>query len=183
MPSFYRCGNEVGDLIYSKSCGLSVAKLRFEPHKRYPTLPFESWSYCANKATSEPAHIRLPNLSHGCCFFGHAVYMKANNKPAPIQLPGLSLPHCFLPPSICCQVHSVKCFQIRVLLCSLSDSLLSTLPSSRNSSLAIAKIFSPSLSPPLAGFQVLGYGSGSLHAVNLWDKTQFGATKEATLGS
>lgn len=142
-----------------KSCGSSVAKLIFELHEQYPTLPFESWSYCANKATNEPAHVRLPNLSHGCCFFGHAVYVKANNKPAPIRLPGLSLPHCFLPPSICCQVHSVKCFQIRVLLCSPSDSLVSTLPSSRNSSSAIAKIFFPSLLHWLVSkCQVMGLG-------------------------
>lgn len=71
--------------------------------------------------------------------------VKANSKPGHIQLPNLSLHHCFLPPRVRCQVHSVKCFQIRVFLCSLSDSPVSTLPSSRNSSVAIAKIFFPSL--------------------------------------
>jgi hypothetical protein len=35
-----------------------------------------------------------------------------------------------------------------------------------------------SLPPPLAGFQVLGYGFGSLNSMNFWAKTQFGGPKQ-----
>ena len=101
---------------------------------------FVRWDYCANQATNEPAY--------------------------PVtQSDSLSLVFFFLTPSMHCQAHSVKCFQIRVLPCSCSDSLVSTLPSSRNSSwkvfVAIMKRFFSFLLP-LAGIQVLGYGFGSL---------------------
>lgn len=87
----------------------------------------------------------------------------------------------FLPCSICCQAYSVKGFQIRVLRWSLSDSLVSTLTSSRNSSwevlVAIAK--KNSFPPSSTGwFPNLSYGFGSVNSVNLRAKTQFRVTNE-----
>lgn len=127
------------------------------PSNQYPASPFLRLDRCTYESTNEPAYIQLPNLSPCPYFFF------------------------FLPCSICCQAYSVKGFQIRVLRWSLSDSLVSTLTSSRNSSwevlVAIAK--KNSFPPSSTGwFPNLSYGFGSVNSVNLRAKTQFRVTNE-----
>lgn len=147
LPSFDRCGNEVeGAWFIQRDTACKWQSWDLNPGNPYPTLPSKVGVNYANKATNEPAHIQLLSLSHCSSFFFVTQYMWRPTVSQPIfSYPVWASLTVFLPPSKRCQVHSVKCFQIRVLLCSLSDSLVSTLPSSRNSSLAIAKIFFPSL--------------------------------------
>ena len=125
LPTFSRWGNEVHRAWFIQSHLDSKWQSWDLNPNQYPTSPFVTWDYCANQATNEPARIQLPSLSLCHCFFF------------------------FLTPSMHCQAHSVKCFQIRVLPCSLSDSLVSTPPTSWNSSwkvlVAITKIFFSSL--------------------------------------
>lgn len=71
----YYCSHFIGERMKYKELDLFKVmwlisgKAGFDPSYQYPTLPFESWSYCTNKATNEPAHIWLSNLSHCHCFF------------------------------------------------------------------------------------------------------------------
>lgn len=98
--------------------------------------------YLSNKATNEPASVQLPSLSP-CHFSCHLIYR--------------------------CQAHSLECFQIRVLPCSLFDSLMSTLSVT---GIALGKFLQPlqkilPFPPLLARFQLLGYVFGSLSSVSV----------------